>query len=228
MNSNRDIVKLFYLLVTFLFTDFFVSIFIYYLNKILSVSNPEILLILGLPISYFLTYKIINNIVFGKSSNLFNDVIQEFNQFKIASVLTGLGFGILLLALNLSVTKILLFISQDFVSQTAKNVTTFQNFNWSFSVLTACLIVPFIEELVFRKGLFNLFTIWSDKTKIFISSFSFALLHTQLNVVNLNNVRFFILAFVSGIFFSLLYKKEKNIWTNFTAHALFNTLVLCL
>lgn len=81
------------------------------------------------------------------------------------------------------------------------------------------LIVPILEELIFRKYITNYIATTPQKLPIaiIVSSVLFALSHTILDA--------FLFYFLSGILLSLIYQSSKTIIWPIILHAVFNLLV---
>ncbi|MDO6495814.1 MULTISPECIES: CPBP family intramembrane glutamic endopeptidase [unclassified Cellulophaga] len=76
-------------------------------------------------------------------------------------------------------------------------------------------IAPFLEELLFRRIIFTkLLEIHSSLKAILLTSFLFAVMHSDLNGL--------LGYFFMGIIFSYLYKITKSLWLNIIMHMLFN------
>ena len=84
-----------------------------------------------------------------------------------------------------------------------------------FSVISACIFAPIMEEVIFRGFFLNRMTYkWGVKRAIIISSLIFGFGHVDV-----------IGAFLFGVIRCLLYIKTKSLWTNIIVHALNNTVV---
>lgn len=81
------------------------------------------------------------------------------------------------------------------------------------------LIVPILEELIFRKYITNYIATTSQKLPIaiIVSSVLFALIHTNLDA--------FLFYFLSGVLLSVIYQSSKTIIWPIILHAVFNLLV---
>ena len=84
-----------------------------------------------------------------------------------------------------------------------------------FSVISACIFAPIMEEVIFRGFFLNRMTYkWGVKRAIIVSSLIFGFGH--IDVIG---------AFLFGVVMCLLYIKTKSIWTNIIVHALNNSVV---
>ncbi len=88
-------------------------------------------------------------------------------------------------------------------------------FTTIFSVISACIFAPIMEEVIFRGFFLNRMAYkWGMKRAIIISSLIFGFGH--IDVIG---------AFLFGVVMCLLYIKTKSLWTNIIVHALNNTVV---
>jgi len=99
----------------------------------------------------------------------------------------------------------------------------YQMFNRFFnsgivSVITVCLIAPFVEEILFR-GIFlrSFLVTHSPRNAVALSSLLFALYH--LNLYQLP------VAFLLGIFSGWLYVNTRSLWPSIVAHVTYNSLI---
>ncbi|MGG2093034.1 type II CAAX endopeptidase family protein [Bacillus sp. S13(2024)] len=84
-----------------------------------------------------------------------------------------------------------------------------------FSVISACIFAPIMEEVIFRGFFLNRMTYkWGVKRAIIVSSLIFGFGH--IDVIG---------AFLFGVVMCLLYIKTKSLWTNIIVHALNNSVV---
>jgi len=88
-------------------------------------------------------------------------------------------------------------------------------------MISAIIIGPIVEELIFRKALFGLIT--NDKIALFFSSFIFGAIHligeTSIQSALVNGVPYFIMGFVFGYIYL---KNDKNIWIPIIIHIISN------
>ena len=87
------------------------------------------------------------------------------------------------------------------------------------SIITVCLIAPFVEEILFRgiflRGfLFN----YSPKNSILLSAFLFSIFH--LNIYQIP------VAFILGCFFAWLHYRTDSLWPSIIGHILYNSCVM--
>lgn len=94
-----------------------------------------------------------------------------------------------------------------------------------FMLLSAIIMGPIVEELVFRKAIFGL--IRSDKIAIIVSTFSFGAIHligeASIREALINGVSYFVM----GIIFGIIYlRNDRNIWAPITVHILSNLIAI--
>jgi len=92
-------------------------------------------------------------------------------------------------------------------------------------IISAVLLGPVVEELVFRKSIFGLFN--NDKVALVVSSLLFGSVHllTEESVIHalINGLSYIVL----GLVFGLIYiKNNKNIWPPIIVHVISNTIAI--
>ena len=98
---------------------------------------------------------------------------------------------------------------------------TLNNGSLYLKVLTSALIVPILEELLFRGTIAGQLDLFLGRIpSIVISSVLFGAMH--FNVVQ------FVYAFLIGMLLSLAFLKSHRIWIPILAHGLTNLLVILL
>lgn len=93
-----------------------------------------------------------------------------------------------------------------------------------YSILL-CIIIPFIEEIIFRLSLKK--TIKNKYLFLIISSTIFALLHLLSNT-KLIELLYFIPYFILGLTFGTIYIKTNNIFSSILSHIFNNTLTVLI
>jgi membrane protease YdiL (CAAX protease family) len=87
------------------------------------------------------------------------------------------------------------------------------------SVIFACMVAPFTEEIMFRGLLFGWLRYrFGSLPAIFISSLTFALWHFDLNG--------FVQYFALGLVLSSVYNRTRNLWLSMLIHAAWNLWVV--
>jgi len=199
-------------------------------KNFISKNTPDTLIyfisILLAPLAYLITYwcyKFIKGIKF----NLIEFLKEQVSSFKIKyfkGVLYGLGLFFIIIVFNILYGFIVNYSSKG----TPDNVSGLLSVPIAISIIIGGLIIPFTEEIVFRAGLRNILKDVSRPTYMFLSSLTFALVHIQ----NLDNIVLLIssviTAFISGLFLSYIFEKNKNIFPSFFAHSTYNTIILLI
>ena len=93
-----------------------------------------------------------------------------------------------------------------------------------YSILL-CIIIPFIEEIIFRLSLKK--TIKNKYLFLIVSSTIFALLHLLSNT-KLIELLYFIPYFILGLTFGTVYIKTNNIFSSILSHIFNNTLTVLI
>jgi len=89
------------------------------------------------------------------------------------------------------------------------------------SVISVCIIAPFIEEMLFRGIILRSFLEnYSVSSSIVLSSLLFALFHLTISQLPV--------AFIAGCLFAWLYVKTRSLWPSILAHFLYNSFVMVL
>jgi membrane protease YdiL (CAAX protease family) len=90
-------------------------------------------------------------------------------------------------------------------------------------VLTICVVVPIMEELVFRGWLYSKIaqTKLGDIGALTISSIIFTLIHTQYD-----NIITFLVIFLLGLLLGFARYKSANISYSIAMHMIFNSLAM--
>ena len=91
-----------------------------------------------------------------------------------------------------------------------------------YSIISMIIIVPLIEEIVFRGSFKNTFK--NKNTFLFVTAFIFGLFH----VLFMGDFIYIIPYSVFGYFLSKIYYETNNIFYSYLAHAIHNTICLLL
>lgn len=104
----------------------------------------------------------------------------------------------------------------------ASLVNMFSNpLNITFMVLTTVVLAPIVEELVFRKIIFNIIN--KDKIAIIVSGLTFGIIHVFHEPSFLSFIIHLVPYALSGIGMSIAYKYSgKNIWVSIIGHSISN------
>jgi membrane protease YdiL (CAAX protease family) len=91
-------------------------------------------------------------------------------------------------------------------------------FNLSVEAVTAIVLAPLLEELLFRGFLLNRWaTKWGIRRAIFLSALVFGVLHVDLTG-----------KFAFGVCMALLYLRTRALWAPIAAHALNNSVAVAI
>ena len=189
-------------------------------------TNIALIGILLAPLTYLLTFYLYKFIFKSKYTlkNLFTE--PQINSHYITK---GILTAIIVLIVTFSFNILYFTIFKDFINNNrADNVNGLLSIPFSLTILTGGIIIPFIEEIVFRKGIKEVIPNSKPLTYIIISALIFSSVHIQ-NIENLYNMIFYIMgAFIDGLIFAYIYEKERTIWPSYIAHALYNTIILLI
>ena len=197
-------------------------------KNFISKNTPDTLIyfisILLAPLAYLITYwcyKFIKGIKF----NLIEFLKEQVSSFKIKyfkGVLYGFILFFIIIVFNI------LYGFNYYPKGTPNNVSGLLSVPIAISIIIGGLIIPFIEEIVFRAGLRNILKNTNRPLYMFLSSLTFSLVHLQ----NFDNavllVSSVITAFISGIYLAYIYDNNKNIFPSFFAHSTYNIIVLLI
>lgn len=172
------------------------------------------------------------------------DIIDDFNTLKISSGIAGKifgGFGIFY-AINFVFTTFISNIEYytqlngiikrtfETINTTSDNQTIIELMlkspSFILMFLSAAVVGPICEELVFRKAFFDIF---KDSTiALFISSLFFGLIHVVTSIGSYSLFELFLMLVpyvTSGVAFGYIYiRYKKNIWIPIFVHMLSNTI----
>lgn len=95
-----------------------------------------------------------------------------------------------------------------------------------YMIYSAVIFAPFIEEVLFRKTLRNVFP--TDIVFIMMSGLLFGYIHTLANVTSPTELLYIIPYGSVGAMFALMYVKEKNIFVPITFHAFHNFILVVI
>lgn len=169
-----------------------------------------IYLMTGLVI-YFLNYSEINN-MFKKYKNNWSKNLKK-------NVLTWIiGFLIMMISNYIVITLITkkLTINEEIIREMYNNYII-------STIIINVLIVPFLEEMVFRLG-FN--EINNKYIYILTSSILFAFLHIIGSLESVLSILYILPYFAIGMTLGLIYYRSQNIFDSILIHAIHNLVVL--
>lgn len=189
-------------------------------------TNIALMGILLAPLTYLLTFYLYKFIFKSKYTlkNLFTE--PQINGHYITK---GILTAIIVLIVTFSFNILYSTIFKDFINNNrADNVNGLLSIPFSLTILTGGIIIPFIEEIVFRKSIREIIPNSKPITYIITSALIFSSVHIQ-NTENLYNMMFYVIGtFIDGLIFAYIYEKEKTVWPSYIGHALYNTFILIL
>ena len=236
--KNRDNEWLVWCLVSVMLSFFLVSYYILGVNYIidhfqLSPVIKTVNMLFATP-SFLISGVLIVTIIHGKLKSLW-DIIQLKN-WHYYYIPEGVGLQIIFFIPLLLISYITLTIINKFlqplfpkaVSFITKSSEATQAFaissDWNvfaFFAVTAIIIAPIVEEIVFRGVIFSFFKQYTTRTTaIIITSFLFAALHM--------NVLQFIPLFILGVIFQLLFIYHKSLYPGIIYHSINNSFSVLL
>ena len=169
-----------------------------------------IYLMTGLVI-YFLNYSEINN-MFKKYKNNWSKNLKK-------NILTWIiGFLIMMISNYIVITLITkkLTINEEIIREMYNNYII-------STIIINVLIVPFLEEMVFRLG-FN--EINNKYIYILTSSILFAFLHIIGSLESVLSILYILPYFAIGMTLGIIYYRSQNIFDSILIHAIHNLVVL--
>ena len=95
-----------------------------------------------------------------------------------------------------------------------------------YMIYSACIFAPFIEEILFRKTLRNVFP--TNIVFIIMSGLLFGYIHTLANATSPTELLYIIPCGAVGSMFALMYVKEENIFVPILFHAFHNTILVIM
>lgn len=175
----------------------------------------------------FVLYAILFGFIF---TFLKNDVVYDFNKFKTIKnqwfVIIAVGYLYVLLGNYLSnfISMTLSDALKIPMSESINQMTIVRMLNSNgviFIILSAVLIGPIVEELIFRKSIFGL--IKNQYVALAASSFIFGAIHltaeASISAALINGISYFAM----GLIFGYIYiKNDKNIMAPIAVHILVN------
>ncbi|MGL5351921.1 MAG: lysostaphin resistance A-like protein [Clostridium sp.] len=155
------------------------------------------------------------------NKELIMERINDFKKkFKLKEIMGGIGVQMLLsLALVSIISAVVYSINPDYAIEMMKDepMATDTTFKLFIATISSSIMAPILEEIVFRRILFNRF---SRKIGILggaiLSSVLFGILHIELAMIG---------AMVFGITSCILYRKYNNILIPISVHFINNSIV---
>lgn len=195
-----------------------------------------ILLLLIFIISIFISYSLTNELViFEIAFSLLSSVIFIFlyliyNRFRRTKISKNYNlnnhisirkiFLYILLALILSFISISIYIIFNLDLTTSRTLISLQD---KVLFVMTFTIFPIIEEVIFRKIIFNeLYNVSTLKLSIFFTSLAFTVFHGNFNIV------FFLCLLSNSIIFSYIDTKEDSLYPSIICHCIYNFFALTI
>lgn len=125
-------------------------------------------------------------------------------------------------ALMVLATEILNVLCYMFPLSTAERVALERLYSGGIvTIITACVVAPFLEEMLFR-GIFlrSFLRNYQATSAILLSSFLFGIAHL--------NIYQFAVALLIGVFAGWLYVRTRSLWPSILVHAIYNGLSFLL
>ncbi len=158
------------------------------------------------------------------------DLVYDFEEIKVKrqEILIPVILGYVMIIAGNYVSQLLSsFFARLFnvIPNEAVNQTTIINALQSqgvvFMLLSAVILGPIVEELIFRKAIFGL--IKSDKIALLVSTFIFGTIHlvneASITEAIINGVSYYVMGFVFGYIYL---KNDRNIWIPTIVHIISN------
>lgn len=132
---------------------------------------------------------------------------------ELAYILAVVILGVVL---NIIISNV---IPAEYTKGFAKANETLYSGTLAIRILTTCLFIPALEEIVYRGIICGQLLVWSNRwTAIGISAFIFGAFH--FNLVQ------FLYAFLMGIALGFVYSRCNKLWVVMAAHGLINFIVV--
>ena len=149
--------------------------------------------------------------------------IKKLNKKNILTTLIYFIIGFLLMMLSNYIINYII-IPNSISNNEQGNRELLLNNKVLYGLLLS-LIIPYIEEIVFRLSLKK--SIKNNTTFILVSSTIFSLLHI-ISTTKLIELLYFIPYFILGLTFSTIYTKTNNIYCSTISHILNNTITVLI
>lgn len=156
------------------------------------------------------------------------ELLEELKDFKtnfkkhISKNIILYLIGILLMgALNVIISKI----TNQSLSENESQIRDYIKNIPIYMIFSTVIYSPYIEELIFRKSLKNIFKF--KYLFIILSGIIFGLAHIT-DPSNMTELLFSIPYIVMGIIFALIYSRTNNIFTTITFHLCHNLILLII
>ena len=182
----------------------------------LSIVNFTVYLILIPGVLYFLKPDLSMDIeeIKPKKNELFLAIIIGYAYIWVGNIVSSYGSGFLSQLFNLEVDEA---VNQEIIISAVRSSGSI------LMILSAVLIGPIVEELIFRKAFFGL--IKKDSLALMSSTVIFGLIHVigepSIQAALVNGLSYFVMGFVFGLIYL---KNKRNIVVPIMVHILSNAI----
>lgn len=132
-----------------------------------------------------------------------------------------IGLGVMYIS-----NAFLIFGLKNGIAGNEETIRTMLNLHPIYVYISAVLIAPSMEELVFRGGIRNIIT--NDKLFIIASGLIFGGLHLLGNINTFIDLLYIIPYSSLGIAFAYIYSKTDNIFVTMLLHTMHNGILICI
>jgi len=187
--------------------QFVLSLLLY---KIIPSSNVEQSVLIAIDLSYFFAFIVLYFLT--KRYNV--KYLQKSNLYTAFFVVVFIVF--FLFSEGFRFSNFFNFSSE----LTFKTIGSLYSKTDTYKLFRTLIIIPILEEFIFRKFLFKLLAL--NRTKllipIIITNLAFSFLHLDFD--------YFLILFISGLLLSNIYLRSQNILIPILAHSFVNLLIL--
>lgn len=154
------------------------------------------------------------------------DLFSNLEKCRIKDIKT-----VLVIVVSLFLCNILFSVVTSFMHLTApeNEMQLIQLYKTApvYFVIKACLIGPFVEEMIFRYSVHKCF---SFPYRIYISGLLFGMMHMISTLISGNymNMIYIMLYAGTGLLLSYVYEKNQNIYTVISGHAMYNLIAVMM
>ncbi|MBR4162963.1 MAG: CPBP family intramembrane metalloprotease [Solobacterium sp.] len=154
------------------------------------------------------------------------DLFANLEKCRIKDIKTVLLIVVALFSMNIFFSFMTSFLKLTAPENEMQLMQLFETAPVYF-VLKACLIGPFIEEMIFRYSVHKCF---SYPYRIYISGFLFGMMHMISTLLSGNymNMIYIVLYAGTGLLLSYVYEKNQNIFTVISGHAMYNLIAVMM
>ena len=141
----------------------------------------------------------------------------DIKRINLSHCLMATGFGLLLNAVLTPIVSVLATLLPEswMTALTESTDMAIGGNNFVLTVLAAGILVPIMEEIIFRYGVFKTLSRSNVVVGFVVSSIVFGLMH--------GNIIQFAYTMLLGLFFAFIYLKTDNIWVPACCHMAINT-----